>query len=51
MPKLRVFFNIFEVKWHNSAHASLISYKEGMNYLKLNFKLLTNEEKKAEEQK
>jgi hypothetical protein len=49
MPKTRVFFNIFEVKWHNFAHASIVSYKKiVVNYLNLNFKLLTDEEEEAE---
>ena len=43
MHKTPVFINIFEVKWHNSAHASIISYnKNVMNYLNLNFKLLVS---------
>ena len=51
MPKTRIFFNVFEVKWHNSAYASIISYKKNVtNYLNLNFKLLTDEEEEAEKQ-
>jgi hypothetical protein len=38
MPKTRVFLNIFEVKWHNFSHASIISYKKiVVNYLNLNY--------------
>ena len=43
--------NIFEVKWHNSAHASIIIYKKNvMNLLNLNFKLITDVEEEAEKQ-
>jgi hypothetical protein len=44
--KTRAFFYVFEVKWHNSSHASIISYKINVtNYVNLNFKLLADEKR------